>query len=207
MSRIAQRFYALLSQPLAGWSRLALAVLVIPLALSFTQPLWRIHMVAPQYPDGLDLDLYAHTVEGDVEEINTLNHYIGMARIDRAALSDLDWMPFAIGALMLLALRVAVVGDVRSLIDLSVLFVYFSLFSLGRFYYRLYVYGHNLDPRAPFEVEPFTPVILGTQQVANFTTTALPQAATALIGLFATGVLGLTAWHLVDGLRGRPGAA
>ena len=110
------------------------------------------HLVAPQYPGGLDLEIYAYTVEGDLDEINTLNHYIGMSRIDRTTLSDLDWIPFALGALILLALRVAAVGDVRSLIDLLVISSYFGVFSLARFYYRLYVFGHNLDDRAPFEL-------------------------------------------------------
>jgi len=190
------RFYALLARPIHPWTRALLALLVVPVVLSFTQPLWTIHMVAPQYPDGLALEIYAHTVEGDIQEINTLNHYIGMARIDRASLSDLDWIPFALGALVLLALRVAAVGDVRALIDLAVLTSYFGLFSLGRFYYKMYVFGHNLDPEAPFDVEPFTPAVLGTKQIANFTTSALPGAATLLIGVFALGVFAAVAWHL-----------
>jgi hypothetical protein len=179
----------------------ALALAVVPLALTATQPLWSIHMRAPQYPNGLSLDIYAHTIESgnegrDLPEINVLNHYIGMRKIDRVELSDLDWIPFAIGALSLLALRVAAIGDVRSLIDLSVLLVYFSVFSLGRFAFKLYTYGHNLDPRAPVTVEPFTPAILGTKQIANFTTTSYPGWGTAFLGVFAVVVLGVTLWHM-----------
>ncbi len=202
MKQLYDRFYACLAQPLSGHSRIALALLVIPLGLSLALPLWQIHMVAPQYPDGLNLAIYAHTVDGDVQEINTLNHYIGMAPIDRTELSDLDWIPFAIGALVVLTLRVAVIGNIRWLIDLTVIFVYFSIFSLGRFVYKLYSYGHNLDPKAPFSVEPFTPAILGTKQIANFTTTALPGAATLCIGVFAAGVAALTLWNLARGMRG-----
>ena len=205
MRELLSRFYDSLGRPVTFGSRIALLVLVLPLALSFTQPLWRMHMVAPQYPNGLDLDIYAHTVEGDLDEINMLNHYIGMARIDRASLSDLDWIPFAFGALVLLTLRVAAVGDVRSLLDLLVLSSYFGVFSLGRFYYRLYVFGHNLDPRAPFEVEPFTPPILGTQQIANFTTTSLPAGASVLIGVFTVGLFAIAAWNLAGSMRARPG--
>jgi copper chaperone NosL len=201
MKQLIDRFYGSLSHPVTLGSRVALVLLVIPLALSFTQPLWKMHLVAPQYPNGLDLEIYAHTVDGDLNEINTLNHYIGMAPIDRTSLSDLDWIPFALGALILLALRVAVVGDVRSLIDLLVLFSYFGLFSLGRFYYRLYVFGHNLDARAPFTVEPFTPPILGTEQIANFTTTSVPAPATFLIALFALGLTALVAWNLIASAR------
>jgi copper chaperone NosL len=204
MTNLYQRFYASLMNPLTASARLLLVLLLIPLALSLMLPLWNIHMVAPQYPAGLDLDIYAHTVTGDVQEINTLNHYIGMAPIDRTELSDLNWIPFAIGALFLLTLRVAALGTVRWLIDLTVLFAYFSAFSLGRFVFKLYAYGHNLDPRAPFKVEPFTPAIFGTKQIANFTTTALPGGATLLIGVFAAGLLGLTLWQLSRAIRSQP---
>jgi hypothetical protein len=198
---LLSRFYTILAQPLAPWSRLLLLALVIPLVLSWLQPLWSIRMFAPQYPAGLQLDIYAYTVEGgnegrDLPEINTLNHYIGMHKIDRGELTDLDWIPFALGALMLLTLRVAAIGDVRSLIDLAVLTFYFSLFSAGRFVFKLYSYGHNLDPHAPIHMDPFTPAILGAKQVANFTTWSYPRGGTYLIGFFAAAIVLLTVWHL-----------
>jgi copper chaperone NosL len=195
VSRTLEAFYRHLSRPLLLRSRVLLALLVVPLGLSFTAPLWNIHMLAPQYPDGLDLEIYAHTIGGDVQEVNTLNHYIGMAHIDRASLSDLDWIPFAIGALIVLTLRVAAIGENRSLVDLFVLFAYFSAFSMGRFAYKLYVFGHNLDPKAPFTVEPFTPALLGTKQIANFTTTSLPQAGTLWVGVFGVGLLVVLTWN------------
>ena len=36
------------------------------------------------------------------------------------------------------------------------------------------MFGHNLDPKAALQVEPFTPTLLGTGTVANFTITSLP---------------------------------
>jgi hypothetical protein len=50
-------------------------------------------------------------------------------------------------------------------------------------------------------VEPFTPVIFGTRQVANFTTSSYPQLGTLLFGLFLIGVAGVLIWHLVRGRR------
>ena len=96
------RFYEFLDRPLTGVGRILLALAVIPLLLSFSEPLWRIRMEAPQYPHGLTLDIYSHNLEGGnhgqhIQEINTLNHYIGMHKIDRGELSDLDWIPFALG--------------------------------------------------------------------------------------------------------------
>jgi hypothetical protein len=175
-----------LATPLSLRTRLLALALLAPLALAAFAPLWKLEMVAPQYPKGLTLDIYPYTVEGDIQEVNTLNHYIGMAKIDRAALSDLDWLPFALGVAALLLLRVAAIGDLRALVDLVALYTYFGLFSMARFAYTLYVFGHNLAPDAPFTVEPFTPVILGTGQVANFTITSLP--ATGALALSAMGV-------------------
>lgn len=200
------RFYAFLDRPLAGWSRVVLAVLVVPLVLSFAQPLWRISMEAPQYPRGLWMEIYAHKLEGGnegkhIDEINTLNHYIGMHRIDREALTDLDWMPFALGALVLLTLRVAAIGNVRMLLDVLVLSGYVTTFAAARFVYRMWIFGHHLDPKAPLTVEPFTPAIFGTKQIANFTTHSMPQAGTVLVGVFLAGLAAVTAWHLVTGRR------
>lgn len=195
--RRLDRFFRTLGEPIVFRSRVLLGLLVIPLVASFTAPLWTMDLAAPQYPDGLHLRIFAHTVAGDVQEVSTLNHYIGMAPIDRVSLSDLDWIPFALGGLALLTLRVAALGDLRSLIDLVVVFVYFSGFSLARFYYRLYVFGHNLDPEAPFSVEPFTPAVLGTKQIANFTATSWPGLGTASLSVFALGLLAILAWNVV----------
>lgn len=206
MKNALDRFYQFLDRPLFGWSRVALALLVIPIILALGQPLWRISMQAPQYPKGLYLDIYAHTVESgndnnDLKEINILNHYIGMKTIDRAELSDLDWIPFALVALVLLTLRCAAIGNVRTLVDLAVMTGFIGAFSMFRFVYKLYSYGHNLDPTAPIKVEPFTPAIFGSKQIANFTTSSFPQTGSYLIALFALGVVGLTAWHLIKGRK------
>jgi copper chaperone NosL len=200
------RFYQFLDQPMFPAARILLALLVIPLVLALLSPLWRISMEAPQYPDGLNLDIYAYKLEAgndghDLKEINVLNHYIGMRPIDRTALSDLDWIPFALGALVLLGLRVAAIGNVRSLLDLLVLTSYVSLFSFGRFAYRLYVFGHDLDPDAPMNVKPFMPALLGTKQIANFVTHSLPRTGSLWMALFVLGVAGLTLWHLIAGRR------
>ena len=50
-------------------------------------------------------------------------------------------------------------------------------------YHRLYDYSHNLDPQAAIKVPPFTPPLLGTEQVGNFTVNSYPDIASfALIG-------------------------
>jgi len=109
---------------------------LLPLAWGATQRLWTIEFFAPQYLKGLQLHVYSYGISGgnegvDLTEINTLNHFVGMRALDPADFADLDFMPFAIGALLLLGLRVAAIGDVRSLVDLAVLTSYFGAFGIA----------------------------------------------------------------------------
>jgi hypothetical protein len=205
------RFYRSLPEPLSLRVRWLLVLLLLPLALGATQRLWTIHFRAPQYPKGLELHVYAYTLSGgnagqDVREINTLNHYVGMRALDPAAFADLDFLPFAIGALVLLTLRVAAIGDVRALLDLAVLTGYFGLFSLGRFVYTLYGYGHHLDPTAPIRMEGFMPPVLGTRAIANFTVSSWPSLGTWLISVYGAAVV-LIALHEAVIRRQREGAS
>jgi hypothetical protein len=203
---LVDRFQLFLDEPIRFESRALLALMVVPLVLSFTQPLWRISMEAPQYPQGLYMDVYAYKLDAghdghDIDEINSLNHYIGMHPIEQSEFADLDWIPFALGLMVILTLRVAAVGDVRSLVDLSVLLSYIGAFSFARFVYKLYVFGHDLDPTAPVNIDPFMPAVLGSKQVANFTTHSWPRWGTAFMAVYAAGVLGVTAWHCWVGYR------
>ncbi len=206
MSNALDAFYRFLDEPIFPWARVVLAVLTIFVGLSFTAPMWHINMKAPQYPQGLDLYIYSYKVDGgndgnDVQEINVLNHYIGMAPLDRAALSDLDWIPFLFAAMIILALRTAVIGKVGSMLDLLVMTTYAGAFGFGRLYYKLYTFGHNLDPRAPVTVEPFMPVMLGKKQIANFLTEAGPGLGTWYVAIFATGLTLLLLIHLIVGRK------
>jgi copper chaperone NosL len=180
---------SLLDRPVSFAGRGMLLAALVLLLGGAVLPLWRISLVAPQYAEGLTLDMYAYQIVAgndgqDLAEINTLNHYIGMKPIAQADFLEMKVLPFAIGAFSLFALRAAVVGRILSLVDLAVLFFYFGAFSLGSFVYRLYSYGHHLDPRAPMKIDPFMPVVIGSQQIANFVQTSVPLAGTACMAGF-----------------------
>jgi len=164
--------------PLSKPSKL-LAILAAGLiALSFLFPLWSMTMVAPMYPDGLHLHVFANRFGGsnnpnvnDLAEINTLNHYIGMAELHAENFPELTVLPIAFGLAFALALLAAFRSSKLLLgLTLTVLGLVGSG-GLATAYMRLFQYGHNLDPLAPVKVEPFTPVMLGTNALANFVTT------------------------------------
>lgn len=206
MDSHADCFPAYLDVPLKKGPRLLLVVLVVPLLFSLALPLWRISMTAPQYPKGLWLDVHASHLEAgndghDLTEINTLNHYIGMHQITREELRDLDWLPFGFLAMAMLALRCAALGNVRALIDLSMVSFFVSAVAFARFVLMLWEFGHHLDPKAPVRMDPFMPVVFGSKQVANFMTHSWPRPGSILLFLFTFGVWGLTAWLLWTGRR------
>jgi copper chaperone NosL len=197
--------HRILDRPVSLTGRGLLLAGVLVLVLGATLPLWRIRLVAPQYEEGLTLDMYTYQIVAgnggqDLPEINTLNHYIGMKPIVQADFLEMKLLPFAVGVFALLGLRAVVVGNIMSLVDLGVLFLYFGTFSLGSFAYRLYSYGHHLDPRAPMTIEPFMPVVIGSQQIANFVQTSLPLAGTFCMGGFLV-LVTAACWHSVREAR------
>jgi hypothetical protein len=189
-----QTFSRFLDRPVGLVPRallVAAALLVVPVYLL---PLWNLTMFAPQYPDGLRLDIYSYRLEGgnggqDIKEINVLNHYIGMKDLAAEDFTEFKWMPFVIGALALLFLRAAVHGEVAHVLDVVVLFVYFGAFSLWSFAYKLYRYGHDLAPTAAVKVAPFMPPLFGRKQLANFEVYSYPAAASYALAAVAAALL------------------
>jgi len=156
------------------------------LAAVYVLPLWNMTMFAPQYPDGLRMDIYSYKLEGgrqgqDIKEINLLNHYIGMKDLAAEDFTEFKWMPFVVGAIALLILRAAAHGRMMDLVDVSVLYLYFATFSLWSFGYKLYSYGHNLAPTAAVKVAPFMPPLVGYKKLANFEVYSYPAAGSYLL--------------------------
>lgn len=143
------------------------------LAISLFLPYWEMRLFAPQYPDGLAAQVYVNQVRGDVREIDTLNHYIGMrpfaeaARVERA-------IALPVLTLVLVLLVAATFLPSRWAARVLAPVVIFPLFFLGDLFYWLYSFGQNLDPRAPLSsaIHPFIPTLLGTGMVGQFRTEA-----------------------------------
>jgi hypothetical protein len=184
---LLRREFRFLHKPLNLVSRFFLLAAAVAIAASFFFPLWKMHLVAPQYSDGLDLYIFSYKIEAGglngqhLVEINNLNHYIGMKPIQQADFLEMRWIPFVFGLIILLILRSIVFGEMSNVVDLFALYTYFGIFSIGSFWYRLYEYGHNLDPTAPMRIKPFTPLLIGVKQIANFRESSFPQAGAYLL--------------------------
>jgi len=182
MQRIVDRANAFFEIPLDLRSRILVLVSVIVLLPSFMFPLWNLEMYSNQFPDGLVLNIYSHKLEGgktpnrdDLKEINSLNHYIGMRALKEDDFTEFKWIPFVVGGVILLGLRVVVLGKMSKLIDLAIVFIYFGAFSLWSFYHKMYLYGHDLDPTAAVKIPPFMPPLFGHMTMANFEVYSYPD--------------------------------
>src|SRR3546814_13433505 len=69
----------------------------IALIIVIFVPIWRIQLDAPQYPEGLEMQIHANKLAGDVEIINGLNHYIGMRTLHKDDFIEFTVLPYKIG--------------------------------------------------------------------------------------------------------------
>ena len=165
----------------------------------FVFPLWRIDLIAPQYPEGLGMLIRVNTVTGikpnDLANINGLNHYIGMKPIEPDAIPELTVMPWIVVGLAALGLIGAAAGSRRVLYGWLGGFVTLGAVGLADFWRWTYDYGHNLDyEHAIIKVPGMTyqPPIIGTKQLLNFTAASWPDLGTVCLGVaFALGIAAL----------------
>ena len=61
---LLRREFRFLHKPLNLVSRCFLLAAAVAIAASFFFPLWKMHLVAPQYSDGLDLYIFSHKIVG-----------------------------------------------------------------------------------------------------------------------------------------------
>jgi nitrous oxidase accessory protein len=162
---------------------IAAALIAAALVACSTQlPLWTMTMVAPQYRNGLRLHAYGTGMTGDVRELNILNHYIGMPPLEAPAL-ETALFPLAIAMLVILCL-ISPVHRWLHRIALTVMALT-PIAVLADLQYRLYVFGHTLNPTAPFRPGAFTPLVVGRSHVGNFSTTGMPDWGLACLAAAA----------------------
>lgn len=133
-------------------------------------PLWHLDLEAPQYPEGLSMNVYMDKIGGRIDIINNLNHYIGMKEITESDFPELQFMSklaigFAILAVIAALTKRAWIGTLN-------LFLLCIGGGLGIYdlWYWLHQYGTDLEPSAPITVAPFVPPMIGSNKVANFVT-------------------------------------
>ncbi|HEY3430395.1 MAG TPA: hypothetical protein VGK39_06940 [Cyclobacteriaceae bacterium] len=158
-------------------SRIVILMGSLIMIAAFYVPLWQILMWAPQYPEGLEMDIWYNNITGDVKIISALNHYIGMKHIEVSMFPEFGYMKYIICFLIGFGVLVAAVGKKFMVWLNAILLMATGAAALIDFYLWGYDYGHNLDPTAAIIVPGmyYQPPLIGTKVLLNFTAFSGPD--------------------------------
>lgn len=174
------------------------------LAIALWTPLWSTRMESPQYhgSEALKVLVYAGRVTGDVHEIETLNQYIGVhMRLD---LPELHAAPWVVGFMLMLALiSLGTKNGKKLVLPLLAVMVIALAGGVGLLQYRLYVLGHDRGHSTFARFADFTPPVIGSAKIANFTIHTQPECGGWALFL-ALPLTGWIAYHGRTGARVKP---
>ncbi|MEM5564524.1 hypothetical protein WNY78_05395 [Psychroserpens sp. AS72] len=158
----------------------------------FKFPLWNIMLGAPQYPDPLGMNIYIDGIKGvsefDLQNIDGLNHYIGMKTIPKAEeMWEFSMFPKVIFGMVMLGIVIGLLGffnkvSYKYFIGWFVLMSILGVLGMYDFNNWLADYGGNLDPHAIIKVTnpdgtpmSYKPPLIGFKKLLNFDVTSLPH--------------------------------
>lgn len=162
---------------------IALIVSGICFFASIFFPWWGLRLIAPQYPEGLYMYVYPNKLEGDIDIINGLNHYIGMANFSEETFPELSFLAYIVGAVALITIIIAIIRNYKLLVGWTIIVLLLGAVGIWDLYRWLNTFGTNLSPQAPIEIDPFVPPIFGTNQLANFETFSFFSYGVGLVGI------------------------
>ena len=150
-----------------------------------SMPIWAVSLEAPNYPkeafpEGIPVYFHFDGFSGEVHEMNTINHYVGMdpmwvgGQIERGV---------GIYALLLLSLfMIYFIAYNKKIFSYFMLIpVSLPLLFIADYAYWLYWFGHNLHNWGAFTIKPFMPTVFGDGKIAQFTTHSYPTIGFYLI--------------------------
>lgn len=162
---------------MSNGSRIIIAIGSLAMCILFFVPAWSIYLIAPQYPEGLSMQIWLYKITGQVEIINGLNHYIGMKHIKAEMFPEFSFLVYILGFFILFGLMIAISGKRRLLFVYLVLSVVGGIAALVDFYMWGYAYGHDLDPTAAIQVPglSYQPPVIGHKKLLNFDSYSYPD--------------------------------
>ncbi len=181
-------------------NRILMGLAALILGFVFIFPIWSIQLHAPQYPEGIGLNISIDKIEGklphDLQNLNGLNHYIGMKPIVPDSIPELKLMPYIFVFLIGYALLIAIFGNHKWVLSWVIIFTILAIAGLVDFWLWEYDYGHNLNPDAPIKVPgmSYQPPLLGKKQLLNITAVSLPHIG-FFLALVSMGLASLVWWR------------
>ena len=178
--------------------RLLMILGALCLLMLFAFPMWKIVLYAPQYPHGVEMHIWINKIGGPnpatLQNINILNHYVGMKYIEPDAIPELKYFQYVIMGMIGLGLIAGMLNRNWLFLGWTLLMIVLCVLGMYDFYLWEYDYGHNLSDTAPIKIEgaSFQPPLIGKKVILNFIAVSLPHIAGYFVGLSL--LLGASAW-------------
>ena len=169
-------------------SRIVMIIGSLMLLLVFLFPLWSISLEAPQFPEGINMYIWVNQITGDTEStlqnMNILNHYIGMQKIEPDSIPELQYFPYIVVFMSVIGVLFGIVGNRKLFLTWTILMIILGVLGIYDFYLWEYDYGHNLDPHAPIKVPGmvYQPPLFGSEWLLNFRATSYPALGSLFMG-------------------------
>ncbi len=141
-------------------------------------PIWSVSLEAPNYPkeafpQGIPVFFHFDGFSGEVHEMNTINHYVGMDPMWVGGKFEREIAPYAL-LLLTLGIILFIIYDNKILSYIMLIPAALPLLFLADYSYWLYWFGHNLHDWGAFKIKPFMPTVFGDGKIAQFTTHSYP---------------------------------
>lgn len=172
-------------------SSLIILLISLSMIIIYFVPLWSIQLDAPQYPEGLGMEIWINKITGDLQIINGLNHYIGMKKIEPDSIQELKIMPYVLAFIILSGIVVSLLKKKSFLLIWIIFMIVAGVVGGYDFWLWEFDYGHNLDSTAAIKVPGmnYQPPLIGSKQLLNFNAMSYPD--TGAIILFAAGFIAI----------------
>lgn len=169
--------------------RLLMIIALLSLGAVFLFPLWQILLEAAQFPGGLTIHIWVNKITGTdkyiLQNVNILNHYIGMQAIHPESIPEIKYFPIIAYVMLVLGFVVVWLNRSWAYLGWFGLLAVLGILGIYDFYLWLYDYGHNLDPTAPIKVEGmnYMPPLFGSKNLLNFRVQSYPHWGGIFLGL------------------------
>ena len=159
------------------------------LVFLFFFPIWRITLIAPQYPGGITMYIWINKITGDTPGNIAEHQYpqpLCWDEIHRAGfhprteIFSIHHCRYGLAGLVL-----AWLNRRRSDPGLGHRFIFLGAAGIYDFYLWEYDYGHNLSPTAPIKVPgmAYQPPLFGRKKLLNFVAYSYPNWGSLFFGL------------------------
>jgi copper chaperone NosL len=122
---------------------------------------------------------------GTLQNINILNHYVGMKMIEPESIPELKYFPKVIIAMAVLGIIFGFVNNRKLWIAWGIVLITLGGLGIYDFYLWEYDYGHNLAEDAPIKVpgQAYQPPLFGSKMLLNFNAKSYPYFGAIFIGI------------------------